>query len=528
MKKNHLKLFIVFLIVTILSLSLSISKNFSLVSAAIQSNNVSSELDEIGVIRVVDEADANLVSYDYATSNIEFLYFDNSYWEDRNSFSCQDDFGSELRDLDYVDVSDSTQEPYRYVAGLFSTYYGTNPFGTGFFIGPNILLTAGHCVIDYDFISAVFIKPSYDNGTTPFNTIDAERCLISKEYYDFKRSEYLNNIYNNNSLYDWAIIIVEKTSSLSAYLNGNFGKIANYSSTNVSAQLIGYPGGVVDMKISNGQITGYNSISTIPHSFIVCHNCKSDGGSSGSPIVIYLNGLAYVVGILTTYHAGVLIDSFIYRLTNSILADKGVEIRDYYFETVSYSPPNNVQLNVYEENEYNCVVKYIVSPKANETISLSNDGSNYSVSFTSQEIRYYTSGNSSNLGQYEYDYFRVYNSQTLDCSYYQLSNLYSIDERSSRYCCTGRTSINSVIDTSSSNYFDFSNHINEYLRGSFVYNGKSKNIDIKLKPLLAIKSVVIDDVTFTITTYYPYFYVRASTSVTCGLYDNFFAYCFSS
>lgn len=523
MKKNF---FILFIFTFVISL-FTPRGQYELLYAESQNINEEDEAIYFDELSTVSEEDANLVLYDFSSGIVDYLYYENSYWQPRDQISY--DSPDNYRDENYIDVTNSILSPYRFIAGLFnSDSPNSGMIGTSFFIGPNLLLTAGHCVINYDFVSSIYVRPAYDDGFSPYGSIPVLKCLVAKEYYDFKREEYINNIYNNNSLYDWAILIVEKSTQLSTFLDGNFGKIAEYNSTGVPAQIIGYPGGYGSMKISNGQITGYDNVLDSNHHFVIFHNCLSAGGSSGSPILVADNGqFVYAVGIHTTNHAGVLIDSFLYRLTNSILADWGVEVRDHYFDVSLHLTSNNGVLNTYNEIDYNCVVKYIIAPKQNEVISLSADGVNYSGNYSLPTYRFYCSGNSSTLGQYEYDYFRVYNSSTQQYKYYQVSNLFSIDERSAKYTCANRSVAGSTISNSAISWNCFL-HSGEHIRGTIVYHGLCKNVDMPISWATHNKTVQIDGTTFTFVMAYNNLFLKSNTSFVCGTYDNFFAFGFSS
>ena len=488
---------------------------------------------------VVSEEESNLLCYDYDTGTTEYLYFDNSIWEaslnsliDTNPVSTM----STTSPSGILEVSDPTIAPYKYVSILTqSPITSTNIvsyYGTAFFIGPNILLTAGHCIHDNnDFRSNIYVTPGFDKDVNFYSSIPAKKVYILKEYQNQRRLEAANDFTDNvhNSWYDWAVLVVEKSTELTNWLGGNFGKIANYSTTNVDATIIGYPQtDKSEMCYSSGTISSYSNIYEksddieFETDLQIKYNIISTGGFSGSPVVINYNGYPYAIGIHVTGYTAVRINSFIYLLTNSLLADKGIEVRDYY----NLNDSDDYDAFV----KYNCVVKYIITPKENETIYVSSNGTSFPQSFSSNTIRYYPTGSNTIVGQLEYNYFKVYNASIQSySSVYNIANLYSTDERSANYATVGKTTYGNVIYTSydqTSNVWEHSGSSSQYVKGTIVYNGVARNIECNI-PILGYKyseDVTINGVTFTLRCGPNKVSIKASSPIMCNNYLTMFAF----
>lgn len=81
-----------------------------------------------------------------------------------------------------VRISDTSRLPWRMVAGLRlipKPPFTSEFIGTGWFIGPKTLLTAGHCVFSgSDFggwIGAIEVSPGRNAGKFPYGTVTAKR-----------------------------------------------------------------------------------------------------------------------------------------------------------------------------------------------------------------------------------------------------------------------------------------------------------------------------------------------------------------
>ena len=459
----------------------------------------------------------NIVIYDYESETTSFYFFEDSYWdaiETTVNTSLTNDSNDAL-DINSTSsrtqITDTTISPYKNVAFL-QTPNGT---ATAFFIGKNLLLTAAHCVYSSNgFDSYATLYPARNGDIVPYGSISVKKIIIPKNFYD---------LCANYSDFDWAILIIEDE-----YTYGHFGKITNFSSSDYQLLIAGYPGDkpYATMWQSQGDIIRFihNKIQ---------FNHPISGGNSGGPVYILQNGIYYAVGIVTSSNSNdsscVLIDNFIYRLTNSILANKGIEVRDHYVEEYTLLEGTDNYF-FYNTIFYNCVVKYIVSPKENEVIYVSSNGTSFTQSFSSSTIRYYATGSATTVGQLEYNYFKVYNTSTQSfSSVYNIASLYSTDERSATYTTVDKTTSGNVIATSydqSTNVWEHNGSSSQYIKGTIVYNGTARNIEFNI-PILGYKysdDITIDGVTFTLRCGPNKVSIKASSSVTCNSYLTMFAF----
>ena len=278
-----------------------------------------------------------ILRYDFGTKQTEFLnladMFDSSATtnsimdimenistEDNtlsaNDFTIEDEssdlampsniIGSDNRQL----VDDTSLFPYSAICYVRIYFAGkSNPDrGTGFLIGPNTLLTAGHNLI-YEANKAlpekIEIYPGgHENAngeiTSPYEMIEVETCYIQKEYYD-------NETRDN----DWGLCVLES----------NIGYQTSWLDLSVvSNSMLGEEICVAGFPLDLGR-NMYRSAGTITsiaeHRFY--YNADTEGGNSGSPV--YLNNNV-VIGIHTTGNStgngATKVNLFIYTLAMKV------------------------------------------------------------------------------------------------------------------------------------------------------------------------------------------------------------------
>jgi V8-like Glu-specific endopeptidase len=98
---------------------------------------------------------------------------------------------------DREQIEDTTGLPWRMIAALelMPRPPQTSSFiGTGWFIGPNTLLTAGHCVYspsDYDgWIGSIAVSPGRNSETFPFGTVMATKFFALQGWVDSQDPDY--------------------------------------------------------------------------------------------------------------------------------------------------------------------------------------------------------------------------------------------------------------------------------------------------------------------------------------------------
>jgi glutamyl endopeptidase len=96
-----------------------------------------------------------------------------------------------------VRISDTDKLPWRMIAAL--SLKPKSPFtsmfvGTGWFVGPKTLLTAGHCVYsDSDFggwIGSIEVSPGRNDAKFPYGTVTATRFSATKAWQDGSDPDY--------------------------------------------------------------------------------------------------------------------------------------------------------------------------------------------------------------------------------------------------------------------------------------------------------------------------------------------------
>lgn len=252
-----------------------------------------------------------------------------------SSMSTRDVIG----DDDRIPVSDTTQWPYRAVGYLSMRFDVINNetghidqryfMGTGFLEGPDLLITAGHCLYgdvtksytdnnnivhtEYEdnlnnprFPDAITYYPARNGASLPYGSVSVERVYIEKSYY-------------LNTEKDWGCC---KLSSPIGNTTGWFGKISNFYIQNYPFMSYGYPGSQGgNMYEASAQFTYFET----DNGWYYRTNLDSEGGQSGSPYRISLNGGNFVSGIHTytvgnLYTGGIRIDSFMFAFMNSFVA----------------------------------------------------------------------------------------------------------------------------------------------------------------------------------------------------------------
>ena len=98
---------------------------------------------------------------------------------------------------DRVRISDTDKPPWRMIAAL--SLKPRPPFtstfiGTGWFIGPKTLLTAGHCVFsESDFggwIGSIEVSPGRNDAKFPYGTVTASRFSAAKAWQNGSDPDY--------------------------------------------------------------------------------------------------------------------------------------------------------------------------------------------------------------------------------------------------------------------------------------------------------------------------------------------------
>lgn len=459
----------------------------------------------------------NIISYNFEMNKIEYLYYEDSIWSSEehvvDSFiDTSSNNDEEISTLALNPIEGSTTiSPYKFVCrsvAYFDNYYG---YGTSFFIGTNLLLTAAHCVIDKSgaFPNSIYVYPGKNGDSDPYGYFSVKKAYIQKEYYLNPTEKSLD--------YDWAILMIDSTDNTGIQPGGNFGKICNYNSNpgEETIYVYGYPNAYLNESI--GEIIEYRGKR-------MEYSCVNTSGVSGGPVLVCWDSGWYVIGINTerspdgSSAGGTRINYLIYFLTNSLLLENTIEIKDFYLD----SSGNLIQ--------YNCVGKIIANPALNTKIQTSNNGTSYSNTYTFFTEEYYTTSTSSTTIQFPFDYFRTYYATTNTySSIKRLSTSFTTGELNAKYAIVARGSSGSVISTSydqSSNKWAHGGSSSNIIKGTIVYGGEARNIEVNI-PLLGTKQsneIEINGVTFRLRCGPTYVSIKATTSINCNERTKFFAF----
>ena len=213
--------------------------------------------------------------------------------------------------------------------GTDGNTYTVTSYGTGSLQGPNLLLTAGHCVYgdvtsegvlddgteNYTFPDEVHYYPGLNGNSDKTNCYDITASVIGiqKEYYE-----------NPDEDYDWAAVTL---SSNIGNITGWNGKICDWYEKNHAVYSFGYPSDKSgEMWLSTGTVNGQTD-------YFYKTTLDIISGQSGSALFVDTNSGTYVTGVIThtnwywlfgnktNYNGATKINSFIFHYLNSFVTE---------------------------------------------------------------------------------------------------------------------------------------------------------------------------------------------------------------
>ena len=318
-----------------------------------------------------DYISANMVNYNISTKTTTYEYFDSNSYPKRNSTLSKNvsflsknikDVNSSKNEIGYSAqslmgplqsvtihgtddrnlVSNPQSWPYRATVKIETTYFNIwsnadskyhdrSFISTGFLEGPNLLVTAGHCVFgdvtkEYTASNGKINSDFEDNienprfpdivkiyaGVNGYSEISSSYKYYAEAFIINIQKEYYENPTQD---YDWAAIQLDRDLG---NIIGYYDKISNWYEVNHSVYSYGYPG---DKPSTMWEVCGNLNGKT---TYTYHYDLDTAGGQSGSPIfMVDNNGQTYVCGIHTfgnsSYSGGTIINSFIYHYLNSFI-----------------------------------------------------------------------------------------------------------------------------------------------------------------------------------------------------------------
>lgn len=188
---------------------------------------------------------------------------------------------------DRTRILDTDQAPWRQICALeIESPFGTF-IGTGWFVGPKTLITAGHCVFDSTqmngWASSITVTPGRSGETKPFGSLQASRFSSVDRWVQSQDPDY-----------DIGCIHLDQPApdSLGSF---SVAVLSNADLENALVNISGYPG---DRGDGREQYFHANRILRVGPRRIF-YDVDTFGGQSGSPVWIYEDGsdIPVVVGI---------------------------------------------------------------------------------------------------------------------------------------------------------------------------------------------------------------------------------------
>lgn len=369
--------------------------------------------------------DVNIVNYELAYERINYENF-NQYEYMPRSVRSNDDNLSEIEQnhVDTInpqmidnrtlvnDPKDSEHIKTAFIESKYRVYnnsinaYETLSFrSTGFLVGRNLVLTAGHCA--YSDKSTIKNGIEYeDNETNPkfanymtcsFGASGKSECYTDLGYEYRVAVKKINIEYsyylNNNMDRDWALL--ELVDNIGDDL-GYYSLASNYRYPNFPTFSYGYPGDKAGYNMWRSSGTVYESLD-----YIYKSNMYIYGGQSGSPcITVMSNGTKKVVGIVTSIGLNnecsyaTIIDSFIYNFVYSFSQTRSTSIENDYL---------SLKIDYRMENGWSIIIRNtssrIIDMEYNEFMCFYNDARDWTHLHDQVQMR---------LKPYETRYVEIY------------------------------------------------------------------------------------------------------------------------
>ncbi|RSK24042.1 trypsin-like serine peptidase [Hymenobacter metallilatus] len=190
---------------------------------------------------------------------------------------------------DRVQITNTSVVPWKRICHLkIQAADGKNYLGTGFFIGPRTILTAGHCVYIHGhggWPRQIVVTPGRNAANEPFQRFTATAFRSVQGW--------VNNKARN---YDYGVIQLPRNASVSPSIGAfGFGQFPDQFLLNKRLNTAGYPG---DKPAGTMWFNGRKAKSVTART--ITYDIDTAGGQSGSPVWFKdAAGSRIVVGIHT-------------------------------------------------------------------------------------------------------------------------------------------------------------------------------------------------------------------------------------
>lgn len=185
---------------------------------------------------------------------------------------------------DRVKQSPATNIPARWICQLLITFPGGSGRGTGWFIGPRTVMTAGHCLYSKSaggWAKKIEVIPGMDSASRPFGSQVGTSFRSVKGWTD-----------SADPNYDYGAIILPNNDLGNKVGYFGFANLSDSELKNLTVNNSGYPG---DKPIGT-QWFNAGAITQVTNRKIY-YMVDTYGGQSGSPVWRFLNGQRHGVGI---------------------------------------------------------------------------------------------------------------------------------------------------------------------------------------------------------------------------------------
>lgn len=190
---------------------------------------------------------------------------------------------------DRVQIQDTSVVPWKRICHLkIQAANGKSYLGTGFFIGPRTILTAGHCVYIHGqggWARQIVVSPGRNAALTPFNSYTSTSFRSVQGWVKSKSRNY-----------DYGVIQLSKNDRISPNIGAfGFGQFSDSFLLNKRLNTAGYPG---DKPSGTMWFNGRKATSVTDR--VITYDIDTAGGQSGSPVWFKgSDGARIVVGIHT-------------------------------------------------------------------------------------------------------------------------------------------------------------------------------------------------------------------------------------